>query len=327
MDNELCGLTNFGNTCWLNSASQCLLKTKPLSTYITNESSYKINKTLLASEWLKLINAIKEENCIITPLSLFKSIIVSSKRNGYMFNFNRQNDVQEFLLFFIDSLHEEVKKKVNITITGKIINSLDKMAYDAMKEWKTYFKNNYSPIIDIFYGQLVSTIKVLDEEIYSYTYSPICFFSLPMSDKTNSTIYDCFDIFTKKQILDGENKWKNDDDGKYYDIEKNLLVWKFPNILIIQLKRFNNNGTKINTFIDVPHTLNLQKYCVGYDKKNSFFSLYAVCNHIGNMNSGHYFSYCKHNNNWYNFDDNSVSKMDTNNIITNNAYCLFFSKH
>jgi ubiquitin carboxyl-terminal hydrolase 8 len=326
METELCGLTNFGNTCWLNAAIQCLLKTIPLSNYINNEYSNKINNTLLASEWLKLLNGIKDENCIITPLSLFKSIIISSNKNGYMFNFNRQNDVQEFLLFFIDSLHEEVKKKVNITISGKIMNPLDKMAFDAMKEWKQYFKNNYSQIIEIFYGQLVSKIKVVDEEIYSYTYSPVCFFSLPMSEKTKPSIYDCFDIFTKKQLLDGDNKWKNDEDGKYYDIEKNLLVWKFPNILIIQLKRFNNNGQKINTFIDIPYNLDLQKYCVGYDKKNSLFSLYAVCNHIGSMNSGHYYSYCKHNNNWYNFDDNSVRKIDAEDIITNNAYCLFFIK-
>ena len=321
----LCGFKNFGNTCWLNSSIQCLLKSIPMKQNIYKDINHN---SLLTKEWVRLVNGVYEENCIITPLSFFKSIIVSSKKHGYMFNFNRQNDVQEFLVFFIDTMHEELKRKVNITISGKIVNDLDKMAYEAMKEWKNYFKNNYSSIIDIFYGQLVSHIKVIDEDIHSYTYSPICTFSLPIKLEDNINIYDCFDLFTQSQILDGENKWKYDKDGKYYDIEKSLMIWKFPNILIIHLKRFTNNGNKIVKLIDFPiDNLDLTKYCIGYDKKKSIFSLVGVCNHIGTLNSGHYYSYCKQNDEWYNFDDTSVSKINQNGIITKHAYCLFYKKN
>lgn len=322
----LCGLKNFGNTCWLNSSIQCLLSTKP----ITDLALTNINhETLLMKEWVRLVNGIKNENCIITPLSFLKAVIISANKNGYMFNFNRQNDVEEFLVFFIDSLHEEIKRKVNITISGKIVNALDKMALDAMKEWKDYFKNNYSTIIEIFYGQLVSHIKVVNEDIHSYTYSPICTFSLPINkNNENINIYDCFNLFTKSQLLDGENKWKYDKDGKYYDIEKSYNIWKFPKILIIHLKRFNNDGTKINNLIDFPiNNLDLSPYCVGYDKNKSFFSLIGICNHIGSNNSGHYYSYCKKKDGWYKFDDTNVNSINESKLITKNAYCLFYKKN
>ena len=326
----LCGFKNFGNTCWLNSSIQCLLKTQPMNKLFLqkNINRHLNNKTILSREWVRLINGVYEENCIITPLSFFKSVIISANKNNYMFNFNRQNDVQEFLVFFIDSLHEELKHKVNISITGKIVNELDKMAFDAMKQWKNYFKNQYSNIIDIFYGQTVSHIKVIDEDIHSYNYSAICTFSLPINrEKENTNIYDCFDLFTNTQILDGDNKWKYDKDGKYYDIEKNLMIWKFPNILIVHLKRFDNNGKKINTLIDFPiDKLNLTKYCVGYDKHKSKFSLFGIINHIGNINSGHYYSYCKTDENWYKFDDTNVSRITKNKLITENVYCLFYKK-
>ena len=321
----LCGFKNFGNTCWLNASIQCLLKTEPMIHYFLNRN---FNNTIVSKEWLRLIHGTIDDDCIITPLSFFKAIIISSNKNGYMFNFSRQNDVQEFLVFFIDSIHEELKHKVNITITGKIVNNLDKMAFEAMKQWKEYFKNQYSTIIEIFYGQLCSHIKVIDNDINSYNYSPICTFSLPINvENDSSSIYDCFDLFTKKQILDGDNKWKYDKDGKYYDIEKNLMVWKFPTILIIHFKRFNNSGNKINNLIEYPiDNLDLRKYCVGYDKNKSIFSLFGVCNHIGSINSGHYFSYCKQQDNWYNYDDTNITKLKEEELVTKNAYCLFYKK-
>ena len=38
------------------------------------------------------------------------------------------------------------------------------------------------------------------------------------------------------------------------------MIWKFPKILIIHLKRFTNDGQKINKLIDFPIDIALQKY-------------------------------------------------------------------
>ena len=328
-ETELCGLKNFNNTCWLNSSIQCFLKCDVLTNFFYSKKIRELfsKNTLLSLQWLRLVNSIKEENCIISPLSFLKAVIITANKNGYMFDFNRQNDTQEFILFFIDSLHEELKHKVNINITGKIITDLDKMAYDAMKYWKDYFKDNYSEIINIFYGQLVTHTKVIDEDINSYSYSPICVYSLPISDEKKSTIYDSFNLFCKTQVLDGDNKWKYDKTNKYYSVNQDTMIWKFPKVLIIHLKRFNNNSEKINNYIDFPiDELDLKDYCVGYEKNKSKFKLFGICNHIGRLNGGHYFSYCKKNDNWYKFDDESVSNISLENIKTQYAYCLFYQK-
>ena len=106
-----------------------------------------------------------------------------------------------------------------------------------------------------------------------------------------------------------------------------IVFFKSSNFANV-LAPITNNGKKIVNLIDYPiDNLDLTKYCIGYDKKKSIFSLVGVCNHIGTLNSGHYYSYCKQNDEWYNFDDTSVSKINKNDIITNNAYCLFYKKN
>ena len=78
--------------------------------------------------------------------------------------------MQEFLVFFIDNLHEALSKEVNITILGEVINDLDKKALEAMKQWKEYFKESYSKIIEIFYGQIISTTQSIDKKYISHSY-------------------------------------------------------------------------------------------------------------------------------------------------------------
>ena len=322
----LCGFHNIGNTCYLNTSLQCLIHTYPLTKYFLSNNFD--NKNILVNEFIKLISVINDENCTISPNSLIKSVMKRGHEKKMDIKFLLQNDVQEFLIFFIDELHEEIKKNVTMTITGRVLNDTDKMALKSMKSWNSFFKNNYSKIIELFYGQTVSIIKV-NNIVKSENYGPLCFFSLPIPiNLINKTIniYDCFDLFCKTELLSGDNQWKCDKTNKYYDAEQITKIWKYPQIMIINLKRFDFNQNKINVNIDFPiKNLNLSNFCIGYNNNKSIYDLYAICNHRGSLNNGHYYAYCKHKNNkWYNFNDSDIKEIKEESLITNKAYCLFY---
>jgi len=329
----LTGLVNLGNTCYMNTAIQCLSNTPELTDFFL---SLKFQKNLntehiyinLITEWYKLMEAMWDENCTIIPKSFDITVKTYATKYGLNNNFTNygQNDVQEFLIFIIDNMHEILSKKVSMNISGEIQNDKDKSAYLAMKNWEIHFKNNYSIIIDIFYGQLITTIESTTNDIISHSFDPICFYTLPIPPLENITIYNCFDLFCSKDFLTDDNKYYCDKTEQYYDAHKKTGVWKFPKILIVCFKRFNNNMRKINSLIDFPLSLDLNQYCEGYEMDNNF-DLYGICNHSGGPSGGHYYSFCKNKNgNWYTYNDSSVIKMNEEDIITNSAYCLFYRK-
>ena len=61
------------------------------------------------------------------------------------------------------------------------------------------------------------------------------------------------------------------------------------------------------------------------------YDLFAVVNHIGTLNSGHYTAVAKNyvDNEWYEFNDHQVTKVskhDSSKIISKDAYVLFYQK-
>ena len=113
-DRGLCGLSNLGNTCYMNSAIQCISNTLILSDYFLEDRYLEDCKTdkiehNLVREWKRLLDGIwNNDRCIITPTSFHRVILILSQRLGYNVKFGNfsQNDVQEFLLFLINTLHE-----------------------------------------------------------------------------------------------------------------------------------------------------------------------------------------------------------------------------
>ncbi len=321
----------------MNSAIQCLSNTLELTKYFNNKDfANDINKNYkhiqLAYQWHRLLKGMWESNCIVSPTSFHKTIRELSEEMGYI-NFTgfNQNDTQEFLILMIDTLHESLSREVKITISGKVKNNQDKMALEAMKSWKKHFKGSYSKIIELFYGQIVSSIYTTDNKLLSQSFDPICMFDLPLPSKENISLYDCFDLYTEGELLDGDNQYRNDKTKELIDANKKIQVWTFPDVLIISLKRFSINGmrlTKRNDLVDIPvDNLDLGKYCVGYTKKKSKYSLFGICNHSGGLGGGHYFAFCKNSNgNWYSYNDTSVKKMEKEHIITNGAYVLFYKR-
>ena len=282
-----------------------------------NQSSDSYN---IVNEWNKVIRGLWHSNSIVTPIEFQKEVQSLALKKGLIdFTGFGQNDSQEFLQFFLESMHNCLSKKVEMNIRGKSRNKIDEMAVDAMKSFVQFFQNDYSFIIDKFYGQHHSkllTIKDSKTEI-SYTYDPFSCLSLEIS-KSSETIYDCLDRYVSREDISSETR-------KQF---KSLSFWTLPKVLIVFFKRFDNHQRKLNYQIDFPlENLDMSKYVSGYNKSKFKYDLVAVSNHMGGCSGGHYFAYCKNaDSKWYKFDDNVVSTSADleKRVVSPMAYCLFY---
>ena len=332
----LCGLVNFGNTCYMNSAIQCLGHLDKFRKYfISKEFGNDVDRNKpevgLVVQWYKLIDGMWQDKKIIQPQSFRNEVRMLALKQGIHLNLvgNGQNDVQEFLLFLINNLHNSLSRKVNMTISGEIKNENDKMALQAYQSWKQFFKDDYSYIVSLFYGQISSNIYSLSKKKLSTTYEPQCYLTLPIPEnKEEISIYDCLDLYTSYEKLEGENKWYDEKQKEYIECYKQIKFWKCPDNLIVVFKRFNNRGHKNEAHIQFPiQKLDLSRYSIGYGTHKNIYHLKAISNHIGGLNSGHYFAYCKHTDKkWYEFNDTQVSEIDKKILVSARAYCLFYEK-
>ena len=268
------------------------------------------------------------QNCTIAPHGFLKSVHeVAKELNVEIFTGFSQNDTHEFLMFLIDSFHESIKREVQINIKGNIINNKDKLAVHCYKMMKNMYSNNYSEMIDIFYGIQVTKIISNNNKILSANPEPYCVINLPLpNNRKECDIIDCFKIYCESEFLSGENAYYNDETKIKEDVYKSTVFWSLPKILIIDLKRYDNFLRKINTRVNIKiNDLDLRNFVYGYDKEKYIYNLFAVCNHHGNCNGGHYTSCIKNaNNNWYLFNDSNIHQINEDKVITEYAYTLFY---
>jgi ubiquitin carboxyl-terminal hydrolase 4/11/15 len=62
--------------------------------------------------------------------------------------------------------------------------------------------------------------------------------------------------------------------------------------------------------------------------QGEIYDLYAVSNHFGSLNGGHYTAFCQNSldKKWYEFDDSSVSSISASSAVTKAAYVLFYRR-
>lgn len=331
-DSGLTGLVNIGNTCYLNSCLQLLSHTYELNIFLqTNKRILNNNnESKIYTEWNNLRNMMWSENCTIAPYGFVKSVQEIARIKGYeMFTGFAQNDVFEFLLFIIDCLHESLKREVEMKINGVVKNSKDILAKKCYEMMKNMYKREYSEILNIFYGISVTQIKdYITNEVLSVAPEPFSILSLSIPKPNNCSIFDCLNYYTQNEYLIDDNQWHNDKTNKKQNAIKNITFWSLPNVLIIELKRYNNNQQKIHTLVTTPLTdLDLSEYVAGYESENCVYDLFGTGNHSGSVYGGHYTANIKNaNGKWYCFNDTFINEISEDRIITAHTYCLFYRK-
>ena len=245
-------------------------------------------------------------------------------------------DSQEFFIFLIASIEEELGKEITYIPNGIIkekVSNNPLFELCALNYLQTSQIKDFSIIKELFIGTLNSNIICK----YCKTISPSfeSFITLPLSIpiKHDVTLYDCLNMLVKDEILDKDNMIYCDMCGHKNKSTKKILFWKTPKILVIQLKRFifNNYGertSKNTSNVTYPITdLDLSNYF--YNKTNCYYDLIGINCHLelgsSNINTGHYISIVKnrYNDKWLIYND-SKEPVETEELQTNNAYLLFY---
>ncbi|EAX94686.1 Clan CA, family C19, ubiquitin hydrolase-like cysteine peptidase [Trichomonas vaginalis G3] len=183
--------------------------------------------------------------------------------------------------------------------------------------------DNLPGIANKFTGQIVSEIKGVTTEFKTETYENFTVFAAEIENKKDFN--DLFSSFLSPNTFSGSNKYLAEGIGKI-DATQTQFIKILPEILIIQLKRFNfdmslGQRQKISSSFEYPLELDLSQITKQdneeEDEQETKYKLESIICHYGTAQSGHYISYIKKSveaddektqEKWFLFNDSLVSE-------------------
>jgi ubiquitin C-terminal hydrolase len=335
---------NIGNTCYLNSALQTLMHIDELKKIFLKTEKLKLeDPEFFRDKDMRFYDCIKaiykgywEDDCLIRPIGLVKYL----DQHSY-FPMGEQSDSTEVLTCLIQKIHEIIcvpKDKSEQFATS----DLDLL---SIKEWNHHLESKYSQLVNMFWGQYY--IKITCEECGTKSKKFETFHYLPITvvDETDenpsspTTLENLFTNFRTKKYLDEDNKYSCDTCKKKVDrASTESSVWKLPNYLIIQMKRYYERKVgerktvqKANRMIAYPETFDPHqilspKNQAVYTRGNLKYNLHSGVFHYGGMMGGHYNCFCwnKDTKEWYQFDDHSKAPIDGPILENQSIYQLVY---
>ncbi|TYI84566.1 hypothetical protein E1A91_D05G374700v1 [Gossypium mustelinum] len=293
------GLRNLGNSCYLNSVLQCLTYTPPLANFCLR-SQHSSSCDASASKKPRDCPFCILEAWITRSLTLDLTLDAPSKIQSCIkifaehFRFGRQEDAHEFLRYVIDACHNTCLRLKKLRRQGS--------------EGGGEAVNGNTVVKEIFGGALQSQVKCLGCGAESNKVDEIMDISLDILN--SGSLKEAMHKFFQPEVLDGNNKYKCDNCKKLVAARKQLSIRQAPNILVIQLKRFEGIlGAKIDRLITFEEVLVLSSFMSKASQDpQPVYNLFGTIVHSGySPESGHYYAYIKE-------------------VLSEKVYILFFSR-
>lgn len=344
------GLVNLGATCFMNCIVQALIHTPLLRDYFLadrHECSAKLSVKCLVCEVARLFQEFYSG--VRAPLSLHRLLHLIWNHARHLAGYEQQ-DAHEFFIATLDVLHRHCKSSKADLDAKRALETATKTTTKqsaAAAATKTATADTNNPthcqcIIDqIFTGRLQSDVVCQACGGVSTTIDPFWDISLDLGEVHNGcgppkSLIDCLERFTRAEHLGDTAKIKCSACKSYQESTKQLSMRTLPIVASFHLKRFEHSSQvdkKISTFIAFPAELNMQPFMskqsgVGDGDIGDFrYSLYAVINHVGSLDAGHYTAYVRHHRDvWVKCDDHIIKTATLKQVLDSEGYMLFYHK-
>ncbi|EOQ99539.1 putative ubiquitin carboxyl-terminal hydrolase 3 [Wallemia ichthyophaga EXF-994] len=340
---QLRGLINLGNLCFANSIFQSLVFCQPfyqMMIGLSTQLPFSFNKTPLLDATIAFLqqfnptNDMNDMNDIGEPFT--PTLIYDALKQYNRFNTihrGQQEDAEEFLGFFLDTLHEElVSISPRLKPRTRWFDGVD--SPDDSNEWlqvghknKTLNKPSTpsnpteSPISKLFGGKFRSTLKTPGQKD-SITLEPFQPLQLDIQPDHIHSIEDALLNLAQPETIHGV--YSPSKQGPV-DATKQVTIDTSPPILIIHLKRFLYHSVggvmKSNKRITYQPTLSIPNSILSpwnTPADGLHYRLFAVVYHHGqNSGSGHYTIDVLRQDlkQWVHIDDIVMNFLDENHVV------------
>ncbi|KAK3328499.1 hypothetical protein B0T19DRAFT_424769 [Cercophora scortea] len=285
------GLKNQGATCYLNSLLQSLYFTNAFRKAIYHiPTQQDESMTNSAYTLQRLFYQLQTSNAAVGTNELTKSFGWETR---HIFE---QQDVQELSR----KLMERMEDKMKGTEYEKVLPQM-------------------------FSGKIKTYISCINVPYESSRIED--FWDVQLNVSGNKHLLESFQDYINVEKLDGENQYFAGEQYKLQDANKGVIFNSFPDVLHLQLKRFEydverDTMMKINDRYEFPESFDAGLYLdKDADRSESWeYELHGVLVHSGDLNAGHYYAFLKPNKEgwWYKYDDDKVTKATRREVLEDN---------
>ena len=196
-----CGLANLGNTCYINSAIQCISYLPLLRAYLLS-AQYKTTGDLnkdnplgtggkLLEEFADLLRQMWSAKIGEKSPTRFRTQLGKARSQ---FSGADQQDAQEFLNYMLDVLHEDSNRVRNKPYVEGLEDewvkntSLPRVGEEA---WRRFLRRNRSIMADVAMGQVLNTVTCPVCNFSSRSFDPFNLLSIPFPTVAD-VIFKCY---------------------------------------------------------------------------------------------------------------------------------------